>query len=244
MDKQNKQGVLYIIPTFLSDTQALGVLPMSVKKIVENLRHFIVENEKTARKNIKKIAPPVPQSELIMHVLNKFTPPEDYEQYLNPCLQGASVGLMSEAGCPGVADPGAEMVSLAHEKGIRVIPLVGPSSILLSLMASGLNGQSFAFHGYLPIEKDERRVRIKDLEQQSARFNQTQIFIETPYRNVKFIKELLRHTRSNTRLCIACDITSENEDIITLNVSEWKKMDAQKYDKRPCIFLIHAVSGN
>lgn len=238
MDKQENKGVLYVIPTFLSDTQALGVLPMSVKKIVEDLRHFIVENEKTARKNIKKIAPSVPQSELIVHVLNKFTQPEDYEQYLNPCLQGASVGLMSEAGCPGIADPGAEMVTLAHQKGIRVIPLVGPSSILLSLMASGLNGQSFAFHGYLPIDKDERRIRIKDLEQQSSRFNYTQIFIETPYRNVKFIKELLRHSRANSLLCIACDITSEKEDIFTQTVAQWKKVDLNKYDKRPCIFLL------
>ncbi len=238
MKEPISKGVLYVIPTFLSDTQALGVLPMSVKKIVENLRHFIVENEKTARKNIKKIAPNVPQPELMLHVLNKFTQPEDYEQYLNPCLQGASVGLMSEAGCPGVADPGAEMVALAHQKGIRVVPLVGPSSILLSLMASGLNGQSFAFHGYLPIDKNERRVKIKELEQQSSKFSQTQIFIETPYRNVAFIKELLRHARNDSQLCIACELTSENESILTQSIAEWKKVDLNTYDKRPCIFLM------
>ncbi|MCC5916737.1 MAG: SAM-dependent methyltransferase [Cryomorphaceae bacterium] len=241
MDEQKQKGVLYVVPTFLSDTQALGVLPMSVKKIVENLRHFIVENEKTARKNIKKIAPNLSQSEIIIHPLNKFTPREEYEMYLNPCLQGAAVGIMSEAGCPGVADPGAEIVALAHEKGIRVIPLVGPSSILLSLMASGLNGQSFSFLGYLPIEKNERRIRIKEIETNSRRYQQTQIFIETPYRNVKFLKELLRHCKSDTKLCVACDITSQNEEIKTQPISVWEKEDLERYHKRPTIFLLLAT---
>lgn len=235
-----KSGNLYIIPTFLSDTQALGVLPMSVKKIVEGIRHFIVENEKTARRNIKKIAPKVPQDELKLHPLNKFTSKEDIELYLNPCLQGASMGIMSEAGCPGVADPGAEIVDLAHKKGIRVIPLVGPSSILLGLMASGLNGQSFAFLGYLPIDKNERRIRIKEIEQNSKRFHQTQIFIETPYRNVKFIKEIIRHCKPQTKLCIACDLTSENEEIKTMTIAKWAGEPLEGLDKRPAIFLLLA----
>lgn len=235
-----KQGILYLIPTFLSDTQALGVLPMSVKKIVEGLRHFIVENEKTARKNIKKIAPNVPQSDLKLHLLNKFTSPEDYLLYLNPCLQGASVGVMSEAGCPGVADPGAEIVKLAHSKNIKVVPLVGPSSILLGLMASGLNGQSFSFLGYLPIDKNERRIRIKEIEQLSRRYKQTQIFIETPYRNQKLLAELIRHCHPDTSLCVACDLTSENEDIRTMKVSEWTNQNIADYDKRPAIFLLLA----
>jgi 16S rRNA (cytidine1402-2'-O)-methyltransferase len=231
-------GILYLIPTFLSDTQALGVLPMSVKKIVEGLRHFIVENEKTARRNIKKIAPQLPQDQLKLHPLNKFTSPEDIAMYLNPCLQGASMGIMSEAGCPGVADPGAEIVALAHEKGIRVIPLVGPSSILLGLMASGLNGQSFTFLGYLPIDKNERRIRLKEVEQNSKRYNQTQIFIETPYRNQKFIKEIIRHCKPQTKLCIACDLTSENEEIKTQSIDKWASENLEKYDKRPAIFLL------
>jgi 16S rRNA (cytidine1402-2'-O)-methyltransferase len=231
-------GILYLIPTFLSDTQALGVLPMSVKKIVEGLRHFIVENEKTARRNIKKIAPQLPQDQLKLHPLNKFTSPEDIAMYLNPCLQGASMGIMSEAGCPGVADPGAEIVALAHEKGIRVIPLVGPSSILLGLMASGLNGQSFTFLGYLPIDKNERRIRLKEVEQNSKRYNQTQIFIETPYRNQKFIKEIIRHCKPQTKLCIACDLTSENEEIKTQSIDKWASENIEKYDKRPAIFLL------
>ncbi len=231
-------GILYLIPTFLSDTQALGVLPMSVKKIVEGLRHFIVENEKTARRNIKKIAPQLPQDQLKLHPLNKFTSPEDIAMYLNPCLQGASMGIMSEAGCPGVADPGAEIVALAHEKGIRVIPLVGPSSILLGLMASGLNGQSFTFLGYLPIDKNERRIRLKEVEQNSKRYNQTQIFIETPYRNQKFIKEIIRHCKPQTKLCIACDLTSENEEIKTQSIDKWTSENIEKYDKRPAIFLL------
>ena len=176
---------------------------------------------------------------LEISVLNKYTEPELLPEYLNPCLEGKPVGVLSEAGCPGIADPGAAIAELAHEKGIRVIPLVGPSSILLALMASGLNGQSFAFNGYLPIDKVERKKAIKSLEKRSRLEGQSQIFMETPYRNDKLLEELLRSLDPGTRLCIAADISLKSEMIRTLPVADWKHA-IPDLNKRPAIFILQA----
>lgn len=230
-------GSVYLIPTTLGDNEPLEVLPLSVKKTIEEIDCFIVENEKTARRFIKKICPKKPQQSLQLEILNKFTDPSLLASFLDPCLQGQSVGIISEAGCPGVADPGAEIVAIAHQKKIQVLPLVGPSSLLLSLMASGFNGQSFTFNGYLPIDQKERSKAIKDLENTMMRKGQTQMFIETPYRNEALLSSLCKTLLPNTLLCIACDISLENEFIKTESVSYWKK-NIPDLHKRPCIFLI------
>jgi len=231
------QGKLYLIPTRLGDSPPLEVLPISIKKVIELLDYYIVENEKTARKFIKKSSPRKPQQKLNLYTLNKYTKPEEIINYLNPCLEGINVGLLSEAGCPGVADPGAEIVKLAHQQGIRVIPLVGPSSILLALMASGMNGQNFAFNGYLPIEGKEKKQALKLLERRSFETGQSQIFIETPYRNNKILEEMLSTLNPNTRICVACDLTLPTEFIKTQTVDNWKKIKIDLH-KRPSIFII------
>lgn len=231
-------GKLYLIPTTLGDTEPLEILPISVKKIIEHLQIFIVENEKTARRFIKRISPKKSQPSLKIFHLNKFTNAIELPDFLEPCLKGADVGILSEAGCPGVADPGAEIVKLAHEKNIQVVPLVGPSSILLAIMASGLNGQSFAFNGYLPIDKNDRKSEIKRLEKLSADYNQSQAFIETPYRNNKLLEDLVSVLGDSTKVCVACDLTLPSELIKTRTVSEWKKNMVDLH-KRPTIFVIH-----
>lgn len=233
-------GKLYLIPTTLGDNDPMEVLPYLVKKKVETLFNFIVENEKTARKSIKSIDPTKVQADLKISLLNKRTQASEYQAMLAPCLKGENVGLMSEAGCPGVADPGAVIVKLAHEKNIQVVPLVGPSSILLAIMASGMNGQSFTFNGYLPIEKGEKKATLKNLERYSIEKNQSQIFIETPYRNNKMLEDILAALQPNTHLCIACDITLETEYIKTMRVSEWKKVNID-LSNRPAIFIIHKM---
>ena len=232
-------GKLYLIPTLLGDTEPLEVLPLSIKRVVEGLEYFIVENERSARRFIKKLTPRKSQDSLQLFLLNKYTEPELLPEYLEPCLKGHSVGVLSEAGCPAVADPGASIVRLAHEKGIQVVPLVGPSSLLLALMASGMNGQNFAFNGYLPIDLQERRVRIKELEKRSAELGQSQLFMETPYRNDKLFAELLQILRKDTRLCVAADLTLKTEFIRTLKVEEWKSQETD-LNKRPAIFVIQA----
>lgn len=232
-------GKLYLIPTTLGITEPLEVLPLTIKRTVEQIDHFIVENEKTARRFIKKITPRKTQSLLNISLLNKFTEADTLPEYLKPCLMGLPVGVLSEAGCPAIADPGAVIVRLAHEKGIQVVPLVGPSSILLALMASGLNGQNFAFNGYLPIEATERKKAIKQLEKKSRDTGQTQIFMETPYRNEKLISELLKSLHGETSLCIAADITLKTEWIRTLKVSQWGG-NLPDLNKRPAIFAIQA----
>lgn len=199
---------------------------------------YIVEQEKTARRFIKQIKPSKVQAGLRLFPLNKHTLPNEHEAMLEPCLAGRHVGLMSEAGCPGIADPGAAIVKLAHEKEIRVIPMVGPSSILLALMASGMNGQSFAFNGYLPIDKAEKKIALRNFEKRSQEHNQTQIFIETPYRNNKLLEDLLQSLHPQTLLCIAADITLESEFIRTYPVSAWKKKLPDLHN-RPAIFIIH-----
>tara|TARA_R110002049_G_scaffold125706_5_gene281425 strand:+ start:1166 stop:1882 length:717 start_codon:yes stop_codon:yes gene_type:complete len=231
-------GQLYLIPTTLGDNDPMEVLPMLVKKVIEDTDTFIVENEKTARRFIKKITPEKSQPSLNICLLNKFTEASDLPSFLNPCLNGSNVGLLSEAGCPGVADPGADIVKLAHQKNIKVVPLVGPSSILMAIMSSGMNGQSFTFNGYLPINKDERKSEIKRLERLSFEHNQSQIFIETPYRNNKMIEDLSTVLENNTDICVACDITLSTEFIKTQTANAWKKNKVDLH-KRPTIFIIH-----
>lgn len=231
------QGKLYMIPTTLGESNPLEVLPLTVRKAIENIDHYIVENEKWARRAIQRIAPSKSQPDLNLNLLNKFTDESDLRSFLQPCFDGQDVGVMSDAGAPGIADPGALVVALAHELGIRVIPLVGPSSILLALMASGMNGQKFAFHGYLPIDKRERRLAIKQLERESKANDQSQLFIETPYRNDQLMEALLSVLNGNTRLCVAADITLPTEFIKTLRVDEWKKNKVDLH-KRPTLFII------
>lgn len=214
------------------------VLPQTVKRAIDFIDDYIVENEKTARKFIKSIHPEKVQSSLRLSALNKRTEVSEYNKMIEPCLHGLNVGLMSEAGCPGVADPGAVIVKIAHEKGIQVVPLVGPSSILLAMMGSGMNGQSFAFNGYLPIDKDEKKSAVRSFENLSASKNQSQIFIETPYRNNKLVEDLLQMLNPNTHLCIATDITLPTEFIKTLRVADWKKTKVDLHN-RPTIFIIH-----
>jgi 16S rRNA (cytidine1402-2'-O)-methyltransferase len=235
---QTKLGKLYLIPTTLGDNAPLEVLPNTVKEVIENVSIFIVENEKTARRFIKKISPSTSQPSLEIFLLNKFTQSVELPQFLNPCLAGKDVGLLSEAGCPGVADPGAEVVKLAHEKDIQVVPLVGPSSILMAMMSSGLNGQRFTFNGYLPIDKGERKKEIKRLERISFEQNQSQIFIETPYRNNKMLEDICSYTSPDTLVCVACDITLPTEFIKTLPTKVWSKKKVDLH-KRPTIFIIH-----
>ena len=232
------KGKLYLIPTTLGDNEPLEVMPLSVKKVIEQVDCFIVENEKSARRFIKKIAPKKAQPTLQIMMLDKYADEIETRTYLDVCKEGISVGLLSEAGVPAVADPGATIVKLAHEKGIQVVPLVGPSSILMAMMSSGMNGQSFAFNGYLPIDKVDRRKAIKNLERLSKEKNQSQIFIETPYRNEKLLADLKAVLTPTTNLCIAADITLATEFIKTKEVKDWK-YEKPDLHKRPAIFIIH-----
>ncbi len=231
-------GKLYLIPTTLGENEPLEVLPLSVKKIVEGLTFFIVENEKSARRFIKKITPRKSQSSLKLFLLDKYTDDSEAIKYLDPCSLGADVGIISEAGVPAIADPGASIVMMAHRKNIRVVPLVGPSSITMAMMGSGMNGQNFAFNGYLPIDKNDRKKAIKELEKLSKAKDQSQIFIETPYRNEKMFAELKQSLTPSTLLCIASDITLNSEMIKTMTVSDWKDQTIDIH-KRPTIFIIH-----
>jgi 16S rRNA (cytidine1402-2'-O)-methyltransferase len=234
-------GKLYLIPTTLGETEnPFDVLPQTIKRSIELLDYYIVENEKTARKFIKSICPEKVQASLNLSALNKHTKDSEYKKMIQDCLEGKNVGLMSEAGCPGVADPGAVIVKLAHEKGIQVVPLVGPSSILLAIMASGMNGQSFAFNGYIPIDASEKKVAIKNLEKLSIIKNQSQLFIETPYRNNKMLEDILSSLHPETYLCVACDITLPTEYIKTMRVVNWKKTKVDLHN-RPTIFIIHKM---
>lgn len=235
-------GTLYLIPCTLGETQADHVLPQHTINIARQLSHFVVEQPKTARQFLAALKPLQPIQSLNFASLNEHTPPNELGELLAPLLAGHDVGIISEAGCPGIADPGAELVNLAHRKGIRVVPLVGPSSVLLALMASGLNGQCFAFHGYLPIEETERKKTIATLEAESTKRNQTQLFIETPYRNEKLFNSLLANCRPQTRLCIATDITLPSEIIITRSIAQWKTQTTPQLNKRPSLFLLLGAS--
>jgi 16S rRNA (cytidine1402-2'-O)-methyltransferase len=234
----NKLGKLYLIPTTLGECNPLEVLPITVKRIIENTNTFIVENEKTTRRFIKSIAPEKSQPSLNLFLLNKHTEPQDVPSFLDPCLAGEDVGLISEAGCPAVADPGADIVRIAHEKNIQVVPLVGPSSILMAVMSSGMTGQSFAFNGYLPIDKAERKKELLRLERLSHEQNQSQLFIETPYRNNAMMEDICKTLQEQTLVCIACDITLSSEFIKTKTVKDWKKNSADLH-KRPALFIIY-----
>lgn len=230
-------GKLYLIPTTLGESNPIEVLPLSITKIMEKVDHYIVENEKTARKSIKQVVPEKNQPLLQLSVLNKFTEKSVLSSFLDPCKEGFDVGLLSEAGCPGIADPGAEIVKIAHQMGIQVVPMVGPSSILLAMMGSGMNGQSFTFHGYLPIDKKDRKNELKTLERISSEKNQAQIFIETPYRNNNFLEDMKQILNPATQLCIACDLTLSSEYIVTKSISDWGKTKIDLH-KRPTIFVI------
>ena len=229
---------LYLIPVTLGDTCHSRVLPSYNRDVILSLNHFIVENVRTARRFLKKTEPAIVIDNLTFTELNEHTSPESVSGMLAPMEAGESIGVMSEAGCPAIADPGADVVALAQRKGFRVVPLVGPSSILMALMASGVNGQSFAFHGYLPVEASKRMDRIKALETRMYTEHETQIFIETPYRNNKLLDDFVRVCRPSTHLCIACDITCDDEFIRTLPVKEWTK-NIPDLKKKPAIFLIY-----
>lgn len=231
-------GTLYLIPVMLGETAANEVLPAGVLRAVELIDDYIVENGKVARKFIKAMYPEKVQASLRLFELNKHTEEKEIKSFIQPLLEGRNMGLMSDAGCPGVADPGAVIVALAHERGIRVVPLVGPSSILLSLMGSGMNGQSFTFNGYLPIDKNDKRTMLKNLEKWSFERNQSQLFIETPYRNNQLMEEMVQSLHPNTLLCVACDLTLPTEIMLTKPIHFWKKHKIDLH-KRPCIFILH-----
>lgn len=232
------ETALYLLPVTLGDTSVEKVLPAYNKEIIAGIRHFIVEDVRSARRFLKKVDKDIDIDALTFYPLNKHTSPEAISGYLKPLVNGASMGVISEAGCPAVADPGADVVAIAQRKNLKVVPLVGPSSIILSVMGSGFNGQSFAFHGYLPIEPAERAKKIKMLEQRIYSENQTQLFIETPYRNHKMVEDILQNCRPQTKLCIAANITCEGEYIHTCTVKEWKG-HVPDLAKIPCIFLLY-----
>ena len=234
----NNFGTLYLIPCTLGDTDATQVLPQHVINIARHLSHYVVEEPKTTRRFLSALGHEQPIQALHFTTLNEHTAASELAKLLEPLLAGHDTGLISEAGCPGVADPGADLVNLAHRKGIRVVPLVGPSSILLALMASGMNGQCFAFHGYLPVAEPERSKTIATLEAESARRRQTQIFIETPYRNDKLFAALLSQCRPNSLLCVATDISLASEEILTLPIAQWKSRSSPMLNKRPSLFLL------
>lgn len=232
-------GKLYLVPTLLGATSAECVLPQGTLETVRTLRFFVVENIRTARRMLSKMHMPCPIDELEFVELDKHNPHNpDLMTYLGKALEGQDIGLMSEAGTPCVADPGALIVELAHQAGIQVVPLTGPNAMILALMASGFNGQSFCFHGYLPIKNPERAQKIKALERQSLANDETEMFIETPFRNNAMIEDILKGCHPNTMLCVASDITMEDEKIVSKSISDWKSI---KYDwnKKPAVFLIY-----
>ena len=240
-----KTGTLYLIPNTLGDDASIpAVLPIEVRSIAARLQHFIVENSKPARQFLKAIGIETPLQQVSMSELNVNTADKDIQALLAPLLEGHDVGLISDAGCPAVADPGARAGAAAHAHGIGVRPLVGPSSILLALMASGLNGQKFAFHGYLPVNASERNTTLKSLESESRQSNQTQMFIETPYRNNALLDALCQSLSPQTMLCIATDVTLTSESILTLSIMQWRallqKKQTPELHKRPTLFLFLA----
>lgn len=234
------KSALYLVPVPISGAPVSDTIPAGNIDILLQLRHFIVENIRTARRYLKHVDPGFPIAECTFEVLDRHTRPEEVSAMLQPLLDGLPMGVMSEAGCPAVADPGSYPVEIAQKEGVPVVPLVGPSSILMSLMGSGFNGQGFAFHGYLPIEAADRKKALKRLESESAARQMTQIFIETPYRNNKMLAMLAETLNPGTMICAACDITDpEKEEITTATAREWGKRK-YNYDKRPAIFLIYA----
>ena len=230
-------GKLYLIPAPLGEGGA-HALPRYVIDILHGLDVFIAERAKTARRFIKETEPPKPFSEMVFYELGKHTPPEEYALFLQDAENGRDIGLLSEAGCPGVADPGAVIVRAAHQKGIEVVPLVGPSSILLGLMASGLNGQHFCFHGYLPPKKPDLMRELKFLEQRVFKHDQTQIFIETPYRNMALIETALNTLSADLLFCIAANLSLPTQYVCTRSIGQWRQHPIPDLDKQPAIFLL------
>lgn len=232
------QPALYLIPSLLGDTPVDHVLPPYNREVVLGIRHFIVEEVRTARRFLKQVDRSIDIDQLTFFTLNKHTPKEEISAMLAPLEQGLPMGVISEAGCPAVADPGADVVAIAQRKRLKVVPLVGPSSIILSVMGAGFNGQNFAFNGYLPIDQDERTRTLRKLEQRACSEDQTQIFIETPYRNQKMIQELVKTLKPQTRICVAAALTCPEEYICTRTAKEWGAQ-MPELPKIPCIFLIY-----
>lgn len=234
-------GKLYMVPTTLGGEQVNDVIPQSVQQLVSELRYFIVEDIKSARRYLRRVDRNFPIDESMFFELNKRTELKDLSRFMKPAVEGHNIGVISEAGCPGIADPGAEVVALAHEMGIRVAPLVGPSSILLALMGSGFSGQEFTFHGYLPKDRKDRIRRLKDFEADTRRTGYTHIFMDTPFRNMNVLDDLLNELSDTTMLCIASNITLPDESVWSMSVEQWRE---KAYDlaKKPTLFLIGKVS--
>lgn len=235
----NAFGKLYLVPNLLGATRPEQVIPAGTLDIVKRLRHFVVENTRTSRRVLSRIGMNCPIDDIEFIELDKHdTRHLDLMEHLGPCLQGEDMGVMSEAGTPCVADPGALVVDMAHSAGIQVVPLVGPNAMILALMASGFNGQAFAFHGYLPIKSPERQNAIKDLERRSAAHNETELFIETPFRNNAMLQDLCKNLHPTTRLCVACNLTCEDELIISQDIGAWKGFKGD-LNKKPAVFLLY-----
>ena len=232
------ETALYLLPVTLGDTPLSNVLPQYNSDIIAGIRHFIVEDVRSARRFLRKVDSQFDIDGSTFYELNKHTAPEVVAGYLKPLQGGKPMGVISEAGCPAVADPGADVVAIAQRKGLKVVPLVGPSSIILSVMASGFNGQSFAFNGYLPIKADERAKKLRQLEQRIYNEDQTQLFIETPYRNGKMLEDILANCRPQTKLCIAANLTCADEFVQTRTVKDWRGK-VPDLSKIPCIFLLY-----
>ena len=233
------QAALYLIPVTLGGNSLERVLPTYNKEVILSIRHFVVEEVRTARRFLKQVDRSIDIDSLTFYPIGKHSDPSQVSSYLAPLRKGLPVGVISEAGCPAVADPGADIVAIAQREGLKVVPLVGPSSILLSVMASGFNGQSFAFHGYLPIDSAARAKRLRQLEARAAAENQTQLFIETPYRNARLFADICSACGDRTRLCVAAGLTTEKEYIRTRTISEWKRCGLPDLGKIPAIFLIY-----
>lgn len=231
------QGIIYLLPVTLGETAINNVIPAFNTAILNEIDFYIVENIKVARRFLKKSGILKPIDELTFFELNKRTHLSELSNFIQPALQGKNIGIMSDAGCPGIADPGADIIALAQQQKIKVSPLVGPSSILLALMGSGFNGQSFCFNGYLPKDQRDRIKKLKELEKRAKNMQQTQLFIETPYRNMNVLEDLLKNCFGTTKLCIAVDLTLSSEKIITKTIEEWKEIKINLH-KRPCLFLI------
>ena len=233
-------GTLYLIPTTLGKTPENNTIPEYTLEVLRKLDVLMVENLKSATSFLQWVGDTIPEYEIDFYPLNKNTPEQEIHSFVKPMLNGRNAGILSEAGAPGVADPGAKLVKLAHQYQIKVVPLVGPSSILLALMASGFNGQQFSFHGYLPMDQKKRKSMITQLEGESRRHDRTQIFMEAPYRNDELLKDIISTCSPASRLCTATDITLPSEQIISRHISEWESMKLPELHKRPTIFILYA----
>lgn len=233
------EAALYLIPVTLGDTPLERVLPSYNRTVVLGIRHFIVEEVRTARRFLKQVERSIDIDALTFYPMGKHADAALFARYLEPLRRGEPVGVISEAGCPAVADPGADVVAVAQREGLKVVPLVGPSSILLAVMASGFNGQSFAFHGYLPIDPAARTKALKRLESLAISENQTQLFIETPYRNARMVADIMRSCRPQTRLCVAAGLTTPQEYVRTLTVKQWRETKMPELAKVPAIFVLY-----